>query len=66
MEGVEQWDIPRRAQAMVLVQMEAGADFEVHLFPAAAAKAPPPGSFADFVLRHGAPLDIESNTSTPE
>ncbi len=66
MEGVEQWDIPRRAQAMVLVQKEAGADVEVHLFPATAAKDPPPGSFADFVLRHGAALDIESGTSNPE
>ncbi len=65
MEGVEQWDIPRRAQAMVLVQKEAGADVEVHLFPASAANDPPPGSFAHYILRHGASLDIESTTSDP-
>lgn len=53
MEGVEQWDIRRRAKAMALVMEEAGSDVEVHLFPASALENPPPGGFAEYILRHG-------------
>ena len=64
-EGVEQWDIRRRAQAMVLVQKGVGADVEAHLFPASASESPPPGSFAEYVLRHGVPVEIEDVLATP-
>ena len=60
MEGVEKWDIRRRAQAMALVQKACGADVEMHLFPASASENPPAGSFAAYVLRHGSPLKIEN------
>jgi len=61
-EGVEKWDIRQRAQAMVLVQKGVGMDVETHLFPASAAQDPPAGSFAAYVLQHGAPLEIEDIT----
>lgn len=52
-EGVEHWDIRRRATAMAIVMEEAGSDVEAHLFPAAALDNPPRGSFAEYILRHG-------------
>jgi len=62
MEGVEQWDIRRRARAMALVQKVCGADVEMHLFPASASENPPAGSFTAYILRHGAPLEIENDS----
>jgi predicted nucleotidyltransferase len=53
MEGVEHWDIQKRARAMALVMEEAGSDVEAHLFPASALDNPAPGGFAEYVLRHG-------------
>src|SRR5436190_23495309 len=53
MEGMESWDIRRRARAMALVQKEVSTEVEVHLFPATATDNPPAGSFADYVIRHG-------------
>ena len=53
MDGLEHWDIRRRATAMALVMEEAGSHVEAHLFPAAALDDPPPGSFAEYILRHG-------------
>ncbi len=53
MDGVENWDIQRRTQAMVLVMDEAGDDVEVHLFPASSLENPERGSFAEFILKHG-------------
>lgn len=58
-EGVEDWDIRRRAQAMAHVQKRVGADVEIHLFPAFASENPPAGSFADHVRRCGARLKVE-------
>ncbi len=46
-EGVEHWDIQKRAEAMALVMEEAGSDVEAHLFPASALDNPPPGGFAE-------------------
>jgi predicted nucleotidyltransferase len=53
MEGIEDWDIRKRAKAMALVMEEAGSDVEAHLFPASALENPQPGGFAEYVLRHG-------------
>lgn len=53
-DGLERWDIRRRATAMALVMEEAGADVEAHLFPASALANPAPASFAQYILRHGA------------
>lgn len=55
-EGVEHWDIRRRATAMAIVMEEAGSDIEAHLFPASAMDNPPRGSFAQYILRHGRPI----------
>ena len=53
MEGVETWDVQKRAQTMALVMEEAGSDVEAHLFPASALDDPPCGGFAEYILRHG-------------
>ena len=53
MDGVENWDMQRRVQVMVLVMEEAGSDVEVHLFPSSALENPGRGSFAEYILRHG-------------
>ncbi|MEW6235631.1 MAG: nucleotidyltransferase domain-containing protein [Candidatus Omnitrophota bacterium] len=58
MEGIENWDIRQRAKAMGRVMIECGADMEAHLFPASVLANPPIGSFAAYILRHGAPLDF--------
>jgi predicted nucleotidyltransferase len=52
-DGVETWDIHRRARAMAQVQKEAGIDVEAHLFPASTLDHREPGSFAAWVLAHG-------------
>jgi hypothetical protein len=54
MEGVESWDIRRRATAMALVMEMVGSDVEAHLFPVSALDNPPQGGFAQYILRHGA------------
>ena len=56
LEGVETWDIRRRARAMTRAQREAGLDIETHLFPASALYRPEPGSFASYVLERGVRL----------
>lgn len=56
MEGVESWDIRRRATAMALVMEKVGSDVETHLFPVSALDNPPRGGFAQYILRHGRPI----------
>ena len=53
MDYVENWNIQRRTQAMVLVMDEAGNDMEVHFYPSSALENPGCGSFAEYILRHG-------------
>jgi len=53
MEGVETWDIQRRAEAMALVMKEAGYDVEAHLFPVSALEHPERGGFAEYILQNG-------------
>jgi predicted nucleotidyltransferase len=53
MEGVEQWDIHQRAEAMALVMEKVGSEVEAHLFPASDLDNPPRGGFAKYVLHHG-------------
>lgn len=52
-EGVEDWDIQKRARAMGRVQREAGLDVEAHLFPASALDTAEKGTFARYVQDHG-------------
>lgn len=57
MEGVEHWDIHRRATVMALVMEKVGSDVEAHLFPASTLDDPPRGGFAAWVLSHGVKLN---------
>lgn len=57
-EGVEKWDIRRRARAMFQVQKEAGLNVEAHLFPTSALDQREPGSFAAWVLTHGVEVQL--------
>jgi predicted nucleotidyltransferase len=47
MEGIESWDIRRRARAMGVVQKEAGLDIEAHLFPESVLDHPPQAGFVE-------------------
>ena len=53
LEGIEDWDLQRRATAMALVMEEAGSNVEAHLLPVSALEKPEPGSFAEHILKHG-------------
>jgi predicted nucleotidyltransferase len=57
MDGAESWDIWRRAQIAARVQKEVGYDIEPHFFSTAALTAPEAGSFAEYVVQHGIPID---------
>lgn len=57
-EGVENWDIRRRARAMAQVQKEAGLELEAHLFPASSLLHREPGSFVAWVLTHGVEVQL--------
>lgn len=59
LDGIETWDMRRRAQAMFQVQKEAGLDVEAHLFSALALERPEEGSFALYIMNHGVRLDLE-------
>ncbi|MDD5308668.1 MAG: nucleotidyltransferase domain-containing protein [Deltaproteobacteria bacterium] len=59
-EGVESWDIERRALAAVRMQKIAGDDMELHLFPAASLSNPEPASFVAYILRCGARVELSS------
>lgn len=56
MEGVETWDLHRRATAMALVMEEVGSDVEAHFFPAESLEHHHSASFAAWVLNHGVRL----------
>jgi len=60
-DGVEGWDLARRAKVMAQVMLEVGADVETHLFPASTLANPQRGGFAEYVLQHG--VCIQSQTS---
>ena len=53
MDGVEAWDIRRRARAMTEVQEKAGIDIEAHLFSTSALDHPERGSFAAYIIKNG-------------
>ena len=59
LDGIETWDMRRRAQAMFQVQKEAGLDVEAHLFSARTLERPEEGSFALYIMNHGVRLDLE-------
>jgi predicted nucleotidyltransferase len=57
-EGLEDWDLRRRARTSALIQKQAGDDLELHFFPADLLPSPPPASFAAYILRNGVPLEV--------
>lgn len=62
MDGVENWDVRRRADAVVRVQKRVGWDIEMHLFPASSHDHPPRASFAQHILQHGSRLNLDADT----
>jgi predicted nucleotidyltransferase len=61
LDGLELWDMRRRAQAMYRVQKEAGLEVEAHLFPSTVLERPEEGSFAAYIIKNGvAVLTAES------
>jgi len=52
-EGVEQWDIHQRAEAMALVMEKVGSEVEAHVFPVLDLDNPPRAGFAQYILQHG-------------
>ena len=58
-KGLESWDLSRKTRLIVQIQKEVGFDVEPHLFPASWHENPPRASFAQYILKHGVPLDIE-------
>ncbi len=59
LDGIEDWDMSRRARVMYQVQKGAGLDVEAHLFPARAFEGPEKGSFASYIITHGIRLSPE-------
>jgi predicted nucleotidyltransferase len=57
MDGIDDWDIHRRARAMTQVQREVGLDVEAHLFPDTLRRHPQRGSFSEYILKHGVRID---------
>ena len=64
-EGAEQWDLRQRVRASAEAQRQVGNDVELHFFPVEYLEHAPPGSFAEYVLRHGTPVDIEDICPAP-
>lgn len=58
LDGVDDWDMRRRARAMFQVQKQVGLDVETHLFSARALERPDEGSFASHIMHHGVRLDL--------
>lgn len=57
-EGVEDWDLHRRARLAAQVQKEAGDEVEPHFFPASALAGSDPAGFAAWVVRHGVEIRL--------
>ena len=58
-DKADQWGLKQRVEVCVEARQEVGDDIELHLFPTASLKNPPRASFAQYILRHGAQLDID-------
>ena len=57
-EGAEQWDMPQRVRIGVDTQRQVGDDIEMHFFSAELLKNPPAASFAAYIQRHGAIIEM--------
>ncbi len=58
-DEAEQWNLQQRVDVCVEVRQEVGDDIELHLFPSDSLDNPPRASFAQYILSHGAVLDID-------
>jgi predicted nucleotidyltransferase len=57
-EGAEDWNLDRLCSACRQVQRQVGVDIEMHVFPASWYQNPPRASFAQYIIKHGLPLDV--------
>jgi len=57
-EGVEKWDMHKRARLMAQVQKDAGDDVEVHFIPAKALQENDKAGFAAWVISRGIELSL--------
>ena len=64
-DGLDDWSLQRRVRAVVQTQKEAGDDLDVHLFPAAFLRRPPPASLAAVVLEQGVSIDVPTTSTAP-
>ncbi|MFP4171983.1 MAG: nucleotidyltransferase domain-containing protein [Candidatus Hydrogenedentota bacterium] len=60
-DEVATWSLDQRVAACVEPQRLIGDDIELHLFPTAFLENPPQASFAQYVLRHGARLNLDES-----
>ncbi len=58
-EEADQWNLQQRVDICVEARREVGDDIELHLFAAESLENPPRASLAQYILRHGTPLDID-------
>ena len=58
-DQADQWDLRQRVDVCVEARQEVGDDVELHLFPAESFEDPPRASLAQYILCHGARLDID-------
>ncbi len=63
LDGVETWDMGKRARAMYQAQKAIGLDIEAHLFSSAQLERPQPASFAHYVLTKGVRLPFSRKSS---
>lgn len=59
-DEADTWDLDQRVAACVEPQHAVGNEIELHLFSTRWLRDPPRASFAQYVLRHGVPLDIDA------
>lgn len=58
-EGVDDWDLTRRAEVSGAIWDEVGCDIEPHYFPAESLTNYEPSSFVAFILKHGVQIPID-------
>ncbi len=65
-EQAEPWNLKQRIDTCVEARRVTDDEVELHLFPVAALENPPRASLAQYVLKHGMPLDIPNSSNSAE